>query len=93
MKGASDAALEAAVTTRRTDTTNRRLQEASEQKTVAQITKLKEKGLPARELEPGESVKGLVFFYPSSSKDAVELSVPVGDITFVIPFSGSKAKK
>ena len=93
MKGANDVALEAAVTSRRTDTTSRRMQEASEQKTVAQTAKLKEKALPTRELEPGESVKGLVFFYPFSSKDTVELSVPVGDTTFVIPFSGSKAKK
>jgi len=40
-----------------------------------------------------EQIMGLVFFAPYEAKDKVELSIPVGETTFVIPFSGPKAKK
>ena len=88
-----DASLQAATTHQQLDTSNRRLQQASEQQTGIQTAKLKEKALPQRELAPGEQVMGLVFFYPYEAKEKVELSVPVGDTTFVIPFAGRKAKQ
>lgn len=91
--GAGDAALDAAVIGRDTFGSSRKAREAAEQQTGPQIAKLKERALIARDLAPGEAIQGLMFFMPYGEKDNVELSVPVGDTTFVVPFSGRKAKK
>jgi hypothetical protein len=88
-----DASLQAATTHQQLDTSNRRLQQASEQQTGVQTAKLKERALPQRDLAPGEQVMGLVFFYPYEAKEKVELSVPIGDTMLVIPFAGRKAKQ
>jgi hypothetical protein len=88
--GAAEASVQAAITHRQLDTSNRSAQQASEQQTGQQIAKLRDKALVPRELAPGESIMGMVFFYPYEKKDKLELTIPVGDSTFVIPFSGKK---
>jgi hypothetical protein len=89
----SDVALEAAVTGRETVGANRRLLESAAQQTGPQTAKLKERALAGSDLEPGQTIQGLLFFLPYDDKDQVEVSIPVGDTTFVIPFSGRKAKR
>lgn len=88
----TDAALESAVMTREAVGANRRLRESAAQQTGQQTAKLKERALNPQDLEPGQTVQGLMFFVPYGNKDNVELTIPVGDTTFVIPFSGRKAK-
>jgi hypothetical protein len=88
--GAADDSLRAATAHGQLDTSKRAAQEVSERHTGQQIVQLKDKALLPRELAPGESVMGMVFFYPYEKKDKLELTIPVGDTTFVIPFSGKK---
>jgi hypothetical protein len=87
---AHDANLQTAVANKEQDRSNRRLQEASERNTGAQTAALRDKALLDRDLDPGQQVMGLVFFYPYEKKDKLELTIPVGTTTFVIPFSGKK---
>lgn len=87
---AHDAQLQTAISNKEQDGSNRRLQEASEKQTGAQAKALQDKALLDRDLDPGQQVMGLVFFYPYEKKDKLELTVPVGTTTFVIPFSGKK---
>ena len=87
---AHDAQLQTAVANKEQDRSNRRLQEASERNTGAQTATLRDKALLDRDLDPGQQVMGLVFFYPYEKKDKLELTIPVGTTTFVIPFSGKK---
>ena len=89
----TDAALESAVMTREAVGGSRRQREAAAQQTGPQTAKLKERALNPQELEPGQTVQGLMFFLPYGDKDQVELTIPIGDTTYVIPFSGRKAKK
>jgi hypothetical protein len=87
---AHDAQLQTAVTNKEQDRSNRRLQEASEKQTGAQTAALRDKALLDRDLDPGQQIMGLVFFYPYEKKDKLELTIPVGNTSFVIPFSGKK---
>lgn len=89
----TDAALESAVMTREAVGGSRRQREAAAQQTGPQTAKLKERALNAQELDPGQTIQGLMFFLPYGDKDQVELTIPIGDNTYVIPFSGRKAKK
>ncbi|MCI0352953.1 MAG: hypothetical protein L0Z53_26320, partial [Acidobacteriales bacterium] len=89
----TDAALESAHISREALGANRKLRESAAQQTGAQTAKLKERALTAQALEPGETIQGLMFFLPYGEKDTVELAVPVGDTTFVFPFSGRRVKK
>ena len=90
--GGGAASVESAVTYQQLDTSQRRQQQASEQQTGPQAAKLKNKALLAGDLEPGKAVMGMLFFDPYEAKDKVELSVSVGETTFVIPFAGAKNK-
>jgi hypothetical protein len=88
-----DATLQAVVARKEQDRSDRIAQEKSEQHTTAQALALSDRALLSRELSPSESVMGMVFFYPFEKKDKLELTIPVGDTTFVFPFSGRKGKK
>jgi len=88
-----DASIQTAVAQQEQRSGQRAHPQWSEKNTGLQAAQLKERALPAKELQPGEQIMGLVFFAPYEAKDKVELSIPVGETTFVIPFSGPKAKK
>ena len=93
-RGGNDSALQSAITQHEQSAGAQRARPPwSEKNTGLQAAQLKERALPAKELQPGEQIMGLVFFNPYEAKDKVELSIPVGETTFVIPFSGPKAKK
>lgn len=89
----TDAALESAMVTRESLGGNRKGRENAAQQTGTQTAKLKERALNPQELEPGQTVQGLMFFLPYGDKDQAELTIPIGDTAYVIPFSGRKAKK
>jgi hypothetical protein len=89
----TDAALESAIMTREAVGGSRKQREAAAQQTGPQTAKLKERALNPQDLEPGQTVQGLMFFVPYGDKDNVELTIPIGDSAFVIPFAGRKAKK
>jgi hypothetical protein len=89
-RGGAESSQQAAITHRELGNSDRRIQQASEQQTGVQVAKLRERALIARDLESGGQVMGMVFFYPYEKKDHLELVVPVGDTTFVFPFSGKK---
>lgn len=74
------------------DRSNRIAQQKSEQQTSAQALALSDRSLLAREVAPNKSVMGMLFFYPFENGDTLELAIPVGDTTFVIPFSGRERK-
>lgn len=89
--GGGEKSVEAAITHQDMGSGDRRMQQGPEQ-ALAQATKLRQKSLAVRELAPGESVMGLIFFHPYAKKDKLELSVHLGETDFVIPFAGPKAK-
>jgi len=89
--GGGEKMQEAAITHQDLGSGDRRVLQGPEQ-ALAQATKLKQKSLAARELAPGESVMGLIFFHPYEKKDKLELSVRLGEKDYVIPFAGPKAK-
>jgi hypothetical protein len=89
----TDSTVRLAVTGNAQDRSNRIAQQKSEQQTTAQARNLSDRSLLAREVAPGESVMGMVFFYPFENSDKLELTIPVGETTFVIPFTGREAKK
>jgi hypothetical protein len=89
--GGGEKSVEAAITHQDMGAGDRRMQQGPEQ-ALAQATKLRQKSLAARELAPGESVMGLMFFHPYEKKDKLELSVRLGETDYVIPFAGPKAK-
>lgn len=86
-----DTTMESAATHQDLGSGDRRFQQGPEQ-ALAQASKLRQKSIPARELAPGESVMGLIFFHPYEKKDKLELNVRLGDTDYVIPFAGPKAK-
>lgn len=88
---AGETTMESAATHQDLGSGDRRLLQGPEQ-ALAQASKLRQKTLAARELAPGESVMGLIFFHPYEKKDKMELSVRLGETDFVIPFAGPKAK-
>ena len=89
--GGGEKSVEAAITHHDMGSGDRRMQQGPEQALV-QATKLRQKTLAGREVAPGESVMGLIFFHPYEKKDKLELSVRLGETDFVIPFAGPKAK-
>lgn len=88
---AGETTMDSAATHQDLGSGDRRMLQGPEQ-ALAQASRLRQKSLPARELEPGESIMGLVFFDPYDKKDKLELSVRLGETEFVIPFAGPKAK-
>ncbi|MCI0352952.1 MAG: hypothetical protein L0Z53_26315 [Acidobacteriales bacterium] len=89
LSGGGNDSRDVAVSHRELGSSSRTAQ-ASEQQTGMQSAKLKDKALLARDLDPGKSVMGMVFFLPYEKKDQLELTVGVGETTFVIRFSGKK---
>jgi hypothetical protein len=89
----ADATMQGAIAHKEQDKSNRIAQQKSEQQTSAQALALSDKAFFQRELAPGGSAMGMVFFYPYEKNDRLEISIPVSDTTFVIPFSGRKAKQ
>jgi hypothetical protein len=89
--GGGEQGVEAAITHQDLSTGDKRMQQGPEQ-ALAQAAKLKEKALANGEVAAGESVMGLLFFYPYDKKDKLELSVRVGETDFIFPFAGPKSK-
>jgi hypothetical protein len=89
----NDGNRDLAVVHKELDRSNRRMQEVTEQQSTAQANRVKDISLLTHDLDPGKATMGMVFFFPYEPKDKVELSVLVGDTTFVIPFSGRKARR
>ncbi|MCI0352951.1 MAG: hypothetical protein L0Z53_26310 [Acidobacteriales bacterium] len=88
--GMNDATRDMAVSHRQLGRSDRRVQEASEQQTGVQLVRLQDRALLVGDLDPGKSIMGMVFFYPYEKKDQLELTILVGETTFVIPCSGKK---